>query len=242
MKWGSYLLWDSLKFTAPPEVKLAAVPDFIAVNDDDRLRAVVWHGGQPSQPIVARVFHVGPPVTATLNVGGRKRAIVLRSGVQTVEEFLPPVETKELVPMSISNGDRVLAETKVQRSPLRKWEVYILMHSHNDNGFTDIQPNIAKRQAQNVIRAMELIRKTKDYPEGARFKWNLEVLLPYEDFRQVATPEQMREFERDAAEGTIGIDAMYGNLLTEQCRAEELLRQFSFATALDGAAERRSIR
>ena len=72
----------------------------------------------------------------------------------------------------------------------QKWEVYILMHSHNDIGYTDIQPNIAKKQAHNVLRALELIRQTKDYPAGARFKWNLEVLMPYEDFHAIATPEQ----------------------------------------------------
>ena len=114
----------------------------------------------------------------------------------------------------------------------RKWEVYILMHSHNDIGYTDIQPNIAKKQAHNVLRALELIRQTKDYPAGARFKWNLEVLMPYEDFHAIATPEQEKEFEQAVRDGAIGVDAMYANLLTGVCRSEELLRQFSFATAL----------
>ncbi len=115
---------------------------------------------------------------------------------------------------------------------VRKWEIYVLMHSHNDIGYTDIQPNIAKKQARNVVRALDLIEKTKDYPPGARFKWNLEVLMPYEDFKAVATPEQMRRFERAVREGNIGVDAMYGNLLTGVCRQEELLRQFSFGVAL----------
>ena len=114
----------------------------------------------------------------------------------------------------------------------RKWEVYILMHSHNDIGYTDIQPNIAKKQAHNVLRALELIEKTKDYPAGARFKWNLEVLMPYEDFHAVATPEQEKQFEQAVRDGNIGVDAMYANLLTGVCRWEELLRQFSFAVAL----------
>ena len=120
----------------------------------------------------------------------------------------------------------------VNSGPARKWEVYILMHSHNDIGYTDIQPNIAKKQAHNVLRALELIQKTKDYPAGARFKWNLEVLMPYEDFHAIATPEQEKEFEQAVRDGNIGVDAMYANLLTGVCRWEELVRQFSFATAL----------
>jgi len=123
-------------------------------------------------------------------------------------------------------------QAQVNPGPARKWEVYILMHSHNDIGYTDIQPNIAKKQAHNVLRALELIRRTKDYPAGARFKWNLEVLMPYEDFHAIATPEQEKEFEQAVRDGDIGVDAMYANLLTGVCRSEELVRQFSFATAL----------
>ncbi len=124
------------------------------------------------------------------------------------------------------------ADERGASPPERKWEIYILMHSHNDIGYTDIQPNIAKKQAKNVTRALELIGKTKNYPPGARFKWNLEVLVPYEDFKDVATADQMRQFEQAVHDGNIGIDAMYGNLLTGVCRQEELLRQFSFSVAL----------
>ena len=38
-------------------------------------------------------------------------------------------------------------------APVRKWTVYVLMHSHVDIGYTDLQPNIAKKQAGNVARA-----------------------------------------------------------------------------------------
>jgi alpha-mannosidase len=114
----------------------------------------------------------------------------------------------------------------------RKWEVYILMHSHNDIGYTDIQPNIAKKQAGNVLRALELIRQTKNYPVGSRFKWNLEVLIPYENFHAIATPAQEKAFEEAVRASDIGIDAMYANLLTGVCRGEELIRQFSFAETL----------
>ena len=125
-------------------------------------------------------------------------------------------------------------QTRAQQNPgpARKWEVYILMHSHNDIGYTDIQPNIAKKQAHNVLRALELIRRTRDYPAGARFKWNLEVLMPYEDFHAIATPAQEQEFAEAVRDGDIGVDAMYANLLSGVCRSEELVRQFAFAAAL----------
>ena len=42
----------------------------------------------------------------------------------------------------------------------------------------------------------------------------------------------MQRFEQAVREGNIGVDAMYGNLLTGVCRQEELLRQFTYGVAL----------
>ena len=109
---------------------------------------------------------------------------------------------------------------------------YVLMHSHCDIGYTDIQPHIAAKQAHNVIHALELIEQTKNYPPGAQFKWNTEGFWQVEQFYKVATPEQKKKFEQAVREHRIGVDAMYGNLLTGLARGEELLRQLEFSTEL----------
>jgi len=109
---------------------------------------------------------------------------------------------------------------------------YVLMHSHCDIGYTDIQPHIAAKQAHNVIHALELIEQTRDYPPGAQFKWNTEVFWQVDQFYKIATPEQKAKFEEAVRAHRIGLDAMYGNLLTGLARGEELLRQMEFATEL----------
>ena len=109
---------------------------------------------------------------------------------------------------------------------------YVLMHSHNDIGYTDIQPHIAAKQAHNVIRALELIEETKDYPPDAQFKWNTEAFWQVDQFYKIATPQQKQKFEQAVRDHRIGLDAMYGNLLTGLARGEELLAQMQFATAL----------
>src|ERR1035437_4786362 len=93
-------------------------------------------------------------------------------------------------------------------------------------------PHIAAKQAQNVIHALELIEQTKDYPPDAQFKWNTEVFWQVEQFYKIATPEQKQKFEQAVREHRIGLDALYGNLLTGLARGEELLRQMEFATDL----------
>ena len=110
---------------------------------------------------------------------------------------------------------------------------YVLIHSHCDIGYTDIQPHIAAKQAHNVIHALELIEQTKDYPPGAQFKWNTEGFWQVEQFYKIATAEQKADFEQAVREHRIYVDAMYGNLLTGLARGEELLGQLKFSTELE---------
>ena len=230
---GSWVLWDAVRFVAPEGTQLAVIEDFVApvaVGPADRL---LRHEGKAVQPVAVRIFRSGPPADEQLRIGDQPpQTVHLRSGLQDVECFVPPVEKCETLPVVLSIGPKISTRAEVVLQPVRKWEIYVLMHSHNDIGYTDIQPHIAAKQAHNVVRALELIRQTKNYPAGSRFKWNLEVMVPYDDFKAIATPAQEREFEQAVRDGSIGIDAMYADLLTGVCRSEELLRQFTYAVAL----------
>ncbi len=63
--------------------------------------------------------------------------------------------------------------------PVRKWVVYLLPHSHVDIGYTDIQPEVERVHREILAKALDLCRKTADYPLGSRFKWNSESLGRY---------------------------------------------------------------
>ena len=50
--------------------------------------------------------------------------------------------------------------------PARKWVVYLLPHSHVDIGYTAVQTDVERKQMRNIDAALELCRKTADYPLG----------------------------------------------------------------------------
>jgi hypothetical protein len=168
--------------------------------------------------------------------GAKERTRVLANGrgAEHFSIFLP-------AGVNVTNECEAILELRSGRTALKQTVsvpackarvYYVLMHSHCDIGYTDIQPHIAAKQAQNVIHALELIEKTKDYPPAAQFKWNTEVFWQVEQFYKIATQEQKQKFEQAVREHRIGLDAMYGNLLTGLARGEELLGQMEFATEL----------
>ena len=76
-----------------------------------------------------------------------------------------------MIPASavVTTGDIAL-------QPVKKMTIYILPHSHNDIGYTEIQTNVEKKQMNNLLAGIDYARRTKNYPEGARFVWTLEGL------------------------------------------------------------------
>ena len=108
--------------------------------------------------------------------------------------------------------------------PERQMTVYLLPHSHNDIGYTHLQPEVERKQWSNIDAALELIRKTAGYPAGARFKWNTEVLWAVDSYLREQPAEKQQRLIDAVRAGQIELDALYGNELTGLCRPEELLR------------------
>ena len=116
--------------------------------------------------------------------------------------------------------------------PVRKWVVYLLPHSHVDIGYTDIQPEVERKHWQILDQALELCRKTADYPLGARFKWNSEVAWPVDSYLRQASPKRQQQLVDAIRAGQVELHALYANELAGLCRPEELLRLMQCSIAM----------
>ena len=155
---GSWVLWDAAQFEAPSSVKLATLKDRTWVTAIAASRTTLaWHEGKPAHVVTLDVRRIGgrrrrPCAWASSrpsrSCSGRERKLSRPS-----PRRWPRGET---VPVALAVGGQVVAQKDVELEPVRQWVVYILMHSHVDIGYTDIQPHIAAKQAHNVTRALEL--------------------------------------------------------------------------------------
>ena len=231
---ASWMLYGRVALEAPEGVEPAPAAETTAIRSAQGEPALVQRDGKLYHPVLVWLVHIGRAQEASLEFGGTPVGRVqLADGAHRVEALVPEVEKETRGELTLVAGGKVLASRPLTLAPARRFTVYILMHSHNDIGYTDIQPNIAKKQAYNVVRALELIRQTKDYPAGrAASSGTSKSSCPTRTSGRRPRPEQRQEFEQAVRDGTIGVDAMYANLLTGVCRGEELLRQFTFATAL----------
>jgi len=121
---------------------------------------------------------------------------------------------------------------EVTARPARQWTIYLLPHSHVDIGYTKLQTLVEADQKRFLEEAIDAARRTAGYPEGAQFKWNVEVLWAVDSYLREASPGKRQDFIEAVRKGWIGLDALYVNELTGLCRPEELLRLTDHARQL----------
>ncbi len=231
---GSWILYDQVALTTPASVRSGPL------ESDSKLLSVY---GQPFlirrdegrlyQPVLASVLHIGEAAEAEVSVDGATPARQsLDSGFKVIEGFAPAVESPSAIEVGVKVAGKSIGKKQVTIKPVRKWEVYLLHHSHVDIGYTHVQTEVERKHWQYFREVIELARKTADYPAAAPFKWNAEVLWAVDSYLKQA-PEDEREVFVDAVrKGWIGLDALYGNELTALCRPEELIRLVDYAGKL----------
>jgi hypothetical protein len=164
--------------------------------------------------------------------GAEVKAADLKFGSQSFDLSVPAAEADKTVKVEVEAGGQTVASRKVTLKPVRRMEIYILPHSHNDIGYTALQADVVKKQDSNIESGLRLAKATANYPEGSRFVWNVEVLWCVDNYLRGAAPEKRAEFLAAVKSGQIGLDAFYCNILTGLCRPEELLNLMGYATRL----------
>ena len=156
----------------------------------------------------------------------------LKIGANVLQLPIPAVSSARTLPVVFKLNNNLPENYTLSLLPVHKRDIYLLSYSHNDIGYTDLQPDVERKQWNNLEQAMRLIRETRDYPADARYKWNLETIWALESYLKQASPPQRAEFWSDVREGSIGLSALYANLLTGLANSDEMGHFFDFARRL----------
>jgi hypothetical protein len=196
------------------------------------IRGLLRKDGKLVQPIQISIEKPGDTVTAVTKLDGTeidRRNVP--AGAVSFEIYVKPVTSNQRSTIIVDLGGKDVRE-EIELKPVRQMQIYVLPHSHHDLGYTDLQADVEAKQIRNITRGIELARKTKDYPEGARFVWNLEVLWGADLYMKRGSEGDRRELSDAVQKGWIGINGSYANELTGLCRPEELLQLFHYSGQL----------
>lgn len=226
---GSWVLFDSLRLETPDGVEMVEeTPGTTLVRTE---APPVWwkEGGTPFQPVTVTLRHVGPELDATVRWGEAESVgCHLKSGLQTLTLRAPARDVTWTVRLAVVANGVEVATGSVTLVPPKMREIWVLPHSHVDVGYTHRQAEIVRIQIQNLETAMQLSAASAGNPPGEQFRWNPEAIWSLDHYLRQATDDRRDALVGAVRRGEVGVDALYGNMLTGLCRPEELVQCLSF--------------
>ena len=157
-----------------------------------------------------------------------------KDSISTYEFLLEPnIAKEESIRIKVSLHSKSINYSGIVNVPsFRHWEIMIYPHSHVDIGYTNTHENVELIHTRNLIHGLELAKKTRDYPEGARYKWNPEVIWPVERYLAKASEKEKQTILDGIKDGYLALDAGYVNVNTSVAGDEELFEFFRQATGI----------
>ena len=115
-------------------------------------------------------------------------------------------------------------ESRLKIAKARPWKIHIVQLSHHDVGYTGLPSTVFDEHRQWLREAIEMARETSDYPEEARFRLLIEQAWSLMEFFRGASPSEANAMIKLLQEGRFELTAMFGNMTTELCGHEALVR------------------
>ncbi len=113
----------------------------------------------------------------------------------------------------------------------RHYEMNLIHHSHNDIGYSHHQTEVEKIQTQNIRSALRWIKRASE--EGSEVFWHIESLWAVENFLNIASEIEKKNFFDEIQKGHMVLSANYANILNGLCHPRELPWMVEYAKALE---------
>lgn len=199
-----------------------------------------------TRPLLLTVMHFGGPERLIVDVSIQTEGSVssffatsfsfdVQNGLQVFEAPIPVADGRQALSLKAKLGQGVkgiLLDTTQMVEPIIHRDIHLVHHSHTDIGYSHLQAEVERIQNNNIWKALELIDRTKDYPEDSRFVWNVESLWAVENFLGIASEQDKQRFIAAVKAGSIALSANYANILTGLCTPEEMHWIVEYADSL----------
>ena len=167
----------------------------------------------------------GAEVTAEYgNVCIGRQKYDLLDGENTLEFFIEESRETRNILFKLNYGESRSANCEIAVAPPKHWVVHVVQLSHHDIGYTDLASNVIKEQARNLTEAIAHAEQTELYPDDAKFRLVIEQTWSLDGFFRNASEKDIDKMIGLLQNGRFELTALYGNMISEICGHESLIR------------------
>ena len=127
-------------------------------------------------------------------------------------------------------NSHLLSENKIEDrlsmswTPRKHWEICLIPISHHDLGYTNTIERVLQLYCEIYKDVLQFCEETENYPEEAKFRYNAEGAWSLQYFIENSDKATRDKLAKYMKEGRIEVHGLIGNISTDLCGNEELIR------------------
>lgn len=194
----------------------------LARQGDGQFQTIRLDAWSPFDTMTVAVTAAGlPPATQRLALGAT-----------TFRVTVPAVTTPTTIALTVRGNGGTARFDSLPVAPVVPREIWLINHAHLDIGYTDVPAIVREKHQQGLDSALVYIERSRNYPDGARFAWNVEGLWPLQDYLERRPAADTARLLAAVRRGDVALSGLYANLMTGLSGTEELLHLTDFAERL----------
>ena len=154
------------------------------------------------------------------------------AGESVHDIFIDEPQTAIDVDYVLKSGETVEDRRSLPLAPPKHWRIHVVHLSHHDVGYTDLASNVLKMHDGYLHDAVDMAESTNSFPRDAQFRIVIEQVWSVSHFLENSSSLQIEKLIELVRAGRFEITALFGNMITEICGHEELIRSLYHAFGL----------
>ena len=148
----------------------------------------------------------------TFSFAGNVYKDSVRKGGNLILLTLNAVLSPKKINITVKGDKELAGNYSLTVTPVKKWEIYMVQHSHTDIGYTRPQSEILAEHMRYIDYALDYCDQTDGFPDEARFRWTCESAWVTREYLRSRPTSQIDRFKKRIAEGRIEVTGMYCNM------------------------------
>ena len=159
--------------------------------------------GRMCQQIIADIKS-GQPSEITFTIAGKEiQKASIKKGNNLVLLTVSAVTSFKKIGILVKGDKDLAGNYPVIITPVKKWEVYLVQHSHTDIGYTRPQSEILAEHMRYIDYALDYCDQTDGMPDDAKFRWTCESSWVTREYLRSRPASQIERFKKKDCRGSV---------------------------------------
>ncbi len=157
---------------------------------------------------------------------------IIVEGVSHYDVYIKEVKKETPLRIVLRTRNEILDQMSIVLMPPRHWVVHVVQTSHHDVGYTDLPSNVIQQHNEHIDKAISMVQKSLSLPDDVQMRIVLEQAWSAYHFFSTMPKKKANALIALIKSGHVELTALFGNMTTELCSHEVLIRTLYHANRL----------